>query len=187
MLYTAGRRVSVIYYIIVRISLTLRGIIWAATWQNQQIDCAPSEDSDQPENPPSLIRVFVVRMKKAWVFSYPLNAKRRLWSDWADAQANLSLRWAHIPLCWFCYEAAQIWLLLKKLDFAATIYLIFLLLDSALSDKTSLFCCEATVICQEWFQLQIIRPFAHVYHGEYILATFRFFLFWFIIQTLHHE
>ena len=22
--------------------------IWAATWQNQQSDCAPSEDSDQP-------------------------------------------------------------------------------------------------------------------------------------------
>ena len=34
-------------------------------------------------------------MKKAWVFSYPLSAQRRLWSDWADAQADLSLRWAH--------------------------------------------------------------------------------------------
>ena len=32
--------------------------IWAATWQNQQSDCAPSEDSDQPGHPPSLIRVF---------------------------------------------------------------------------------------------------------------------------------
>ena len=46
-------------------------------------------------NPPSLIRVFTVRMKKAWVLSYPLSAQRRLWSDWADAQADLSLRWAH--------------------------------------------------------------------------------------------
>ena len=55
----------------------------------------PSEDSDQPGNPPSLIRVFAVRMKKAWVLSYPLNAQRRLGSDWADAQADLSLRWAH--------------------------------------------------------------------------------------------
>ena len=43
----------------------------------------------------SLIRVFAVRMKKAWVFSYQLSAQRRLWSDWADAQAGLSLRWAH--------------------------------------------------------------------------------------------
>ena len=27
--------------------------------------------------------------------------------DWADAQADLSLRWAHMPFCWFCHEAAQ--------------------------------------------------------------------------------
>ena len=36
-----------------------------------------------------------IRMKKACVLSYPLSAQRRLWSDWADAQADLSLRWAH--------------------------------------------------------------------------------------------
>ena len=57
--------------------------------------CAPSEDSDQPGHPPSLIRVFTVRMKEAWVLSYPLSAQRRLWSDWADAQADLSLCLAH--------------------------------------------------------------------------------------------
>ena len=28
--------------------------IWAATWQNQRNDSAPSEDSDQPGHPPSL-------------------------------------------------------------------------------------------------------------------------------------
>ena len=42
---------------------------WAATWQNQQNEWAPSEDSDQPGHPPSLIRVFAVCMKKAWVLS----------------------------------------------------------------------------------------------------------------------
>ena len=68
---------------------------WAATWQNQQNGCAPSEDSDQSGHPPSLNRVFAVRMKKAWVLSYPLSAQRRLWSYWADAQVGLSLRWAH--------------------------------------------------------------------------------------------
>ena len=57
--------------------------IWAAPWQNQQCGCAPSKDSDQPGHPPSLIRVFAVHMKKAWVLSYTLNAQRRLWSDWA--------------------------------------------------------------------------------------------------------
>ena len=38
----------------------------------------PSKDSDQPGHPPSLIRVFTVRLKKAWVLSYPLSAQRRL-------------------------------------------------------------------------------------------------------------
>ena len=33
-------------------------------------------------------------MKKAWVLSNPLSAQQRL-SDWADAQADLSLGWAH--------------------------------------------------------------------------------------------
>ena len=70
-------------------------INWAATWQNQQNECAPSEDSDQPGHPPSPIRVFAFRMKKPWVLSYPLSAQRRLWPDWADAQADLNLRWAH--------------------------------------------------------------------------------------------
>ena len=49
--------------------------IWATSWQTQQNDCAPSKDSDQPGHPPSLIRVFAVHMKKAWVLSYPLSAQ----------------------------------------------------------------------------------------------------------------
>ena len=69
--------------------------------------CAPSEDSNQPGHPPSLIRVLAVCMKKAWVLSYPLSAQRRLWSDWADTKADLSLHWAHMPFCWFCHEVAH--------------------------------------------------------------------------------
>ena len=49
----------------------------------------PSEDSDLPWHPPSLVRVFAVRMKKAWVLSDLLSAERRFWSDWADVQADL--------------------------------------------------------------------------------------------------
>ena len=75
--------------------------------KTNKVACAPSEDSDQPGYPLSLIRVFAVRMKKAWVLSYPLNAQRRLCSDWAYAPSDLSLRWAHMPLCWFCHEVAQ--------------------------------------------------------------------------------
>ena len=37
-----------------------------------------------------------------------IQADSKDWSDWADAQADLSLRWAHMPFCWFCHEAAHI-------------------------------------------------------------------------------
>ena len=43
----------------------------------------------QSGQPPSLIRVFSVRMKKPWILSYPFSAQRRLRSFWAD--------------CWFCH------------------------------------------------------------------------------------
>ena len=80
---------------------------WAATWQNQQSECAPSEDSDQPGHPPSLIRVFTVRMKKPWVLSYPLSAQRRLirlggCPGWSESSLG-----AH-SFCWFCHVVAQI-------------------------------------------------------------------------------
>ena len=41
-------------------------------------------------------------LSAAWILSYPLSAPRRLWLDWADVQADLSLRWAHMEFCWFC-------------------------------------------------------------------------------------
>ena len=82
---------NVVFLMLPLVKLT----IWAASWQNQQNDCAPSEDSDQPGHPPSLIRVFTDHMKTAWVLSYPLSAQQRLRSEWVDAQADLSLRWAH--------------------------------------------------------------------------------------------
>ena len=60
-------------------------IIWAATWQNQQIEFVPSEDSDQPGHPPS----------------------EDSWSDWVNAQADLSRRWAHSHLVGF----VMLWLI----------------------------------------------------------------------------
>ena len=83
--------------------------------KTNKMACAPSEDSDQPGHSPSLlIRVFAARLKKARILSYPLIAQRRLWSDWADAQVDLSLRWAHMPFCWFCHDAAQLWRLFSQ-------------------------------------------------------------------------
>ena len=38
---------------------------------------------------------------------YTLSAQRRLWSDWADAQADPSLHWVHIRFCWFCCAVAH--------------------------------------------------------------------------------
>ena len=69
--------------------------------KTNKITCAPSEDSDQPGHLPSLIRVFTVCLKKHWVLSCQWSALRRFWSDWVDAQADLSLRWAHMSFCWF--------------------------------------------------------------------------------------
>ena len=45
-----------------------------------------------------------------WVAKDPsfLHADSEDWSDWADTQADLSLRWVHVLFCWFCHEAAQI-------------------------------------------------------------------------------
>ena len=48
--------------------------IWAATWQNQQNECAPIRP---------VWSVFAVRIKKHWVLSYPW-AHCKDWSDWAD-------------------------------------------------------------------------------------------------------
>ena len=41
------------------------------TWQNQQSDCAPIEDSDQPGHLPSLIRVFGSSLCAQWVAKDP--------------------------------------------------------------------------------------------------------------------
>ena len=70
-------------------------IMWATSWQNQQNECVPSEDSDQPGHPPSLIRVFAVHSMGSWGPKVSSCGQRRLWSDWVDAQADLSLRWTH--------------------------------------------------------------------------------------------
>ena len=62
--------------------------------KTNKMACAPGEDSDQLGHPPSLIRIFAVRM---------------IWSESslsADAQADLSVRWAHMPFCLFWHEAA---------------------------------------------------------------------------------
>ena len=55
-------------------------------------DCATSEDSDQPWHPPSLIRVFAVPKKKAYL---PTESTAKTLISLGDAKADLSLRWGH--------------------------------------------------------------------------------------------
>ena len=75
--------------------------------KTNKMACAPSEDSDQPGHPPSLIRIFAVRMKKPWVLSYPLSAQRRLirlgeCPGWSESSLG-----AH-SFCWFFHVVAKI-------------------------------------------------------------------------------
>ena len=66
--------------------------------------CAPSEDSDQPRHPPSLIS-----LRCPHILSYPMSAQWRLWSDWVDAQADLSLHWAHSHFVGFVMRRLISW------------------------------------------------------------------------------
>ena len=45
-----------------------------------------------------------------WVAKDPsfIHADSKDWSDWADAQADLSLHWLHMSFCWFCHALAHI-------------------------------------------------------------------------------
>ena len=89
--------------------------------------CAPSEDSDQPGHPPSLIRVIAVRMKRALVLSYSLSAHRRL------IRLGGCLRWAHMPFCRFCHALAWFILYLSFVSLWKTV-----LCDSSISCVSSL-------------------------------------------------
>ena len=92
-------------------------LIWEMTFEPQhnktnKMVCGPSEDSDQPGHLPSLIRAFAVCSMGSKGLSASSGGQQRLWSDWADAQADLSLRWAHMSFCRFCHEAAHLSLIM---------------------------------------------------------------------------
>ena len=55
-----------------------------------KIACVPSEDSDQPAHPRSLIRVFTGHSLGSQGSKASSGGQRRLWSDCADVQADLS-------------------------------------------------------------------------------------------------
>ena len=98
--------------------------------------------TDQPGHPPTLIRVFTVRMTKAWVLSYPLGTQQRLWSDWADAQSDLGLRWAHINFVGFVVLSLKLWSCIG----AETVSLTWCL-------KNNNFVCHIVVCFHVWIHL----------------------------------
>ena len=93
--------------------------------KTNKMACAPSEDSDQPAHPPSLITVFSIRMKKTLVLNYLFSTQRRLWSDWVDDEAFSSISGLKIgtlsPVCCRMIDFITNWWIWKQLlDFWVT-------------------------------------------------------------------
>ena len=63
--------------------------IWAATWQNKRNDLSAQRRLRSESS-----------LCAQWVAKDPsfLHADSEDWSDWADAQADLNLHWAHVIL-----------------------------------------------------------------------------------------
>ena len=79
---------------------------WTASWQNQQMTCAQQRlwsawASVWSES--SLCAQWVAKDP-----SFLHVDSEDSWSDWVDAQTDLGLSWAHMSLCWFCHDVAQI-------------------------------------------------------------------------------
>ena len=88
--------------------LTYSLLIWAASWQNQHTDICTqwslrsawaSAQSDQ-----SLHCALSGYLRTQAFFMRTVKTLIRL--GWC--QADLSLHWAHMPLCWFCHKAGHI-------------------------------------------------------------------------------
>ena len=71
----ADKNTTLCFLVSVEINKSTEFIFEPVYDKTYKMACAPSEDSDQTGHPPSLIRVLAVRMKKAWVLSYPLSAQ----------------------------------------------------------------------------------------------------------------
>ena len=120
---------------------------------------ASSEDSDRPGHLPSLIRVFAVRMNKPlslathWAHSEDS-------SEWTDAQADLSIHWAHRSFCWFCHEAAR----LNWVSWVASFACVFQTLSDLGLNEIYM-----------WFSFPYLP---YIFHPTLIPTNRHFFRFW---------
>ena len=69
--------------------------------------CAPSDDSDQPTDLWSVIRIFPGRISDRQRCKVSSSEQRQFWSDCADAQADLSLCWAYMSEGTFSHVVAH--------------------------------------------------------------------------------
>ena len=79
-------------------------IKWSAA-PNNKMTCVQSEDSDQPGHPPSLARVFAVRLTK--FRSLATHTAHNDSDQTADAQTVLSLCCTHMSFCLICRVQAK--------------------------------------------------------------------------------
>ena len=85
------------------IELSIQGVtniyiyIYAVTWQNQQNDVRPAKAQISLSIHPVRL-VFTLRSVSSYKGPMFLDTDNEDWSDWADAQADLSLRRAHRSL-----------------------------------------------------------------------------------------
>ena len=70
--------------------------------KTDKVECAHSDDSDQPRHPLNQTRVFAVHVQVAKIFNHPLGEQRRQCSVSTAIKADLSFRMAHLPRCRFC-------------------------------------------------------------------------------------
>ena len=90
-------------------TVTERSLVaWKSLYNPQRQTMYPrasSKDSD----PRSLIRVFVVSMKKFCILCYPKGAHWKFLSECANANADLNLRWTHTSYGMFLMMRLNCW------------------------------------------------------------------------------
>ena len=86
-------------------------------WKNHQWQNQPEHDKNQQTcaqqrlrstwASASLVRIFAVRLKKPWAFSYQLSAKAMTLVSLHGCSTDRILRWAHMSFRWFCRALDQ--------------------------------------------------------------------------------
>ena len=132
--------------------------IWGTAWQNLTKWPVCLANTQISLGICQVWSVLPVRMKKPSVLSLPLSALWRPWSDWVDAQADLSLSWVHRSLFWFCHAAAHLYLDWHNSE--VCLFFTFGLLSYALTWKYSVLS-WTTYFCLVWEKQQVGRlPYA---------------------------